>query len=146
LEATVSEIHAWPARPEGFAEPLFPTGESKREVMEHLARAPWLARASEVPGGSAGAGAKVLDEPARLTGAGRAAGGRGRVLRCEGRRSLDRRRVVGVVERWREVDSWWEPEGGVDRSVWRVELSGGAVVDLCRDRRTGSWSVVGLVD
>jgi hypothetical protein len=110
--------------------------------MEHLARSPWVSRASEFPCG--GAGAKVLDEPARLTGTGRSSGGR--ILRCEGRRSLDRRRVVGVVERWREVGAWWEPEGGVDRVVWRVELAGGAQVDLCRDRKTGSWSVIGLVD
>lgn len=42
--------------------------------------------------------------------------------------------------------SWWEPGGGADRILWRVELEGGAQVDLCRDRAAGSWSVVGIVD
>jgi hypothetical protein len=54
--------------------------------------------------------------------------------------------VERVVERWREVGSWWEASGGVDRVLFRVTLEGGAQVDLCRDRRTGTWSVAGIVD
>jgi len=154
VETTVTEIHRWRGealKPDGYVEPLWPTRESKRQVMEHLARsAPWLGRASDLlplaEGGADGTRARLLEEPARLESAGGTGGRPRRLLRCEGRRSLDRRPVVGCVERWREVGAWWEPRGGVDRVLWRVELEGGAQVDLCRDRRTGSWSVVGLVD
>ena len=45
MQANVSEIHRYPLRPEGFEEPLFPTRESKIKVLDHLLRAPWLARA-----------------------------------------------------------------------------------------------------
>ena len=45
METSVAEIHAYPARPEGFEEPLFPTRESRLAVAEHLLRAPWLGRA-----------------------------------------------------------------------------------------------------
>lgn len=53
---SVSEIHAYPSRPEGFEEPLFATPDFRRAVMEHLLRAPWLVRASRLEkrcGGSA---------------------------------------------------------------------------------------------
>ena len=46
MEASVSEIHCYPLRPEGFEEPLFPTRESRLAVLDHLLRAPWLSRAS----------------------------------------------------------------------------------------------------
>ena len=48
MEASVAEIHAYPARPEGFEEPLFPTRESRLAVADHLLDAPWLSRASEL--------------------------------------------------------------------------------------------------
>jgi hypothetical protein len=48
VEASVSEIHSYPLRPEGFEEPLFPGAASKRVVAEHLLQAPWLSRASEM--------------------------------------------------------------------------------------------------
>ena len=40
MKASVSQIHSYPLRPEGFEEPLFPTLESRRAVAEHLLQAP----------------------------------------------------------------------------------------------------------
>jgi hypothetical protein len=54
--------------------------------------------------------------------------------------------VVRVLEHWREVGLWWEPERRVDRLVFRVLLSGGAVVDLALERASGEWLLVGMVD
>jgi hypothetical protein len=54
--------------------------------------------------------------------------------------------VVRVLERWREIGSWWEAEGGVDRLVFRVLLAGGPVVDLALERTSGEWLLVGVVD
>ena len=71
------------------------------------------------------------------------------VRRCtNGRRegSLRKRRIVRVLERWREVRSWWEPDRRVDRLVFRVLLAGGAVVDLALERSSGEWLLVGVVD
>ena len=71
------------------------------------------------------------------------------VRRCpNGRRkgSLRKRRVVRVLERWREVALWWEAGGGVDRLVFRVLLAGGTVVDLALERASGEWLVAGVVD
>ena len=56
---SVSEIHAYPLRPEGFEEPLFPTAASRREVAEHLLGAPWLVRACEVANRGAGEAARA---------------------------------------------------------------------------------------
>lgn len=50
MEATVSEIHAYPLRPEGYAEPLFHDRGSRKEILEHLAESSWLFRASEATG------------------------------------------------------------------------------------------------
>ena len=139
---TVSEIHRYPLRPPGFEEPLFPTPESKRAVADHLARASWLVRASEVRRKSTGKTAHRREEPAHV------------VVRKDGRAYLVRRcgrrvrkgRVVGVLERWREVRLWWECERHVDRLLFRVLLSGGAVVDLALERSSGEWIMVGVVD
>jgi hypothetical protein len=146
LAATVSEIHRYPSRPPGFEEPLFPTPESRKAVAEHLARAPWLSRGSELDRGS-GQAAHSREEPARVL---RRADGRTYLVRhCgHGHRegSLRKRRVVRVLERWREVALWWEEGGGVDRLVFRVLLAGGAVVDLALERDSGEWLLVGVVD
>ena len=48
MEASVSEIHSYPLRPEGFEESLFPSRESRLAVLDHLLGAPWLSRASEM--------------------------------------------------------------------------------------------------
>ena len=117
MEAAVSEIRAYPARPEGYAEPLFHTRQSRKEVMEHLARSSWLCRASEL-------GTRVIE--ART---------------IEGRGVDDRRKAVPgssrvrVLSSWREVDRWWEADGGVD-VVWRLlQLESGRQTILAESLR-----------
>lgn len=136
---SVSEIHRYPLRPPGFEEPLFPTAASRRAVMGHLLEAPWLRRASEL-GRCSGEAAHALEEPVSL----RVSRGRAEVVRsCAGRCS--RRRVLRILERWREVEEWWDRDRCKDRFIFRVLLSGGAVVDLAREK-SGGWLLVGVVD
>jgi hypothetical protein len=138
---SVSEIHRYPLRPEGFVEPLFPTRESKLAVAEHLLGAPWLSRASEL-GARAGEPVEVRRgrRGIEVSWAPRAGCGR----RRRGGRSW--RRVVEVLDRWREVRGWWS-EGGVDRRVYRVLLAGGVVADLTREcGPSGGWLLVGVAD
>jgi hypothetical protein len=143
LTTTVSEIHRYPSRPPGFEEPLFPTAESRRAVAEHLARAPWLCRGSELRRGS-GQAARCREEPAHVL---RRADGRAYLVRrCPNGRRTRKRLVVRVLERWREVGPWWDAERRVDRLVFRVLLAGGAVVDLALEGTTGEWLVAGVVD
>jgi hypothetical protein len=140
----VSEIHAYPSRPEGFEEPLFPTAESNRKIAEHLLQAPWLFRASELEGRAGGA-AHALEEPVEL----RSSPGRVEIVRLVGSRrcrySWRRRSVEKVLDRWRRVDGWWNADRRVDRVVFRVLLSGGTMVDLARERSDG-WLLVGVID
>jgi hypothetical protein len=147
MEATVSEIHGYPLRPPGFAEPLFPTHESRREVAEHLARTPWLSRASELsrlPKGAAGSTARLRAERVELRH--RLGSGSVEVVRPRaGGRSWRRRPVVEVVARWREVRLWWDEDASVDRRLFRVVISGGGIVDLALER-AGGWFLVGVVD
>lgn len=142
MQASVSEIHLYPVWPEGFAEPLFSTPESRRAVVEHLLEASWLSRASEVAGGSTcGQTAHVRREAVEV---GRCCG-RVRISWSWGKRRCRRERwVVEVLERWREVGTWWDEDVGVDRVVVRVMLSDGAVVDLARSE--AGWFLVGVVD
>jgi hypothetical protein len=144
LAVEVSEIHAYPLRPEDFKEPLFPTADSKRAIMEHLLAAPWVSRASELEGRTGGT-AHALEETVEL----KKAYGRVEVARLvQGRRchsSWKRQRVDKVLDRWRWVAGWWDDGRRVDRVVFRVLLSGGAVVDLARER-SGGWLLVGVVD
>ncbi len=145
LGIEVSEIHAYPLKPEGFEEPLFATTESNRKIAEHLLEAPWLSRASELEGRTGGA-AHALEEPVEL----RNSTGRVEVVRLVGgrrrcRSSWTRQRVVSVLDRWRQIGGWWNAARRVDRVVFRVLLSGGAVVDLARER-SGDWLLVGVVD
>ena len=141
--ASVAEIHGYPTKPRGFQEPLFPTAKSKRTVIEHLLEASWLARASELAKGS-GEATHALREPIEL----RRSSGRveiarlGRGKRCSFWRP---RRVIEVLDRWREVGWWWDEDRSVDRLVFRVRLSGNTVVDVARER-SGGWSLVGVVD
>ncbi len=51
--------------------------------------------------------------------------------------------MVEVLDSWREVGGWWD-EGGVDRLVYRVSLSEGAVLDLARER--SGWVLAGVTD
>ena len=100
LRATVSEIHAYPLRPEGFEEPLFHTRQSRRKILEHLAASEWLDRASEAPRPSARPSKKM-----------------------QGDTSRQERRILAS---WREVDRWWRPDGGVDRVCYLLRRAGGA--------------------
>jgi hypothetical protein len=129
-------------KPRGFEEPLFPTAQSKRALIEHLLEAPWLLRASELERRT-GESAHALREPVELKCS------RGQVelvwLRSGRRCSWGKRWVVEVLDRWREVGWWWDEDRHRDRLIFRVLLSGGAVVDVARER-TGGWFLVGMVD
>lgn len=59
--------------------------------------------------------------------------------------SWQRRRVVEVLDRWREVRAWWEEGSSIDRLVFKVLLAGGPVVEVARER-SGEWLLVGVVD
>lgn len=110
-------------------------------MAEHLLRAPWLGRASELVRGSGGS-ARAAREPVELEGA----AGRVRISWSSGRRRRARRRlVVGELARWREVAAWWDEGRSTDRSVFRVLLSCGSVVDLAKEN-PGGWFLVGVVD
>jgi integrase len=141
MEASVSEIHCYPLRPEGFEEPLFPTRESRLAVLDHLLRAPWLSRASEMEerGGQA---AHARWEPVELENR----HGRVRIVWASGRRRCRKRRhVVEVLGRWREIRAWWDETRAKDRSLARLLLSDGSVVDLARENG-GEWFLVGVTD
>lgn len=139
----MTEIHRYPLRPEGFEKPLFPTRESRLAVGEHLLRAPWLSRASEL-GVRIGAPVEVRRGCAGAEVLWASPGGCGRSRRRRRERSW--RRVVEVLDRWREVRGWWE-EGGVDRRVYRVLLAGGMVADLAREcGGSEGWMLVGVAD
>ena len=141
MEASVSEIHCYPLRPEDFDEPLFPTRESRLVVLDHLLHSPWLSRASEMEdrGGQA---AHARYEPVELENR----HGRVRVTWTSGRRRCRKRRlVVEVLERWRQVWAWWDETRAKDRSLARLLLSDGSVVDLARDN-DGEWFLVGVTD
>lgn len=149
MEATVAEIHAYPVKPEGFEEPLFPTAGSRRSVAEHLLRAPWLGRASEItiPGG--GRTVHARRDPVEIE----EVGGRVWISRPQtrtGGRGFRRRRVVELLDRWREVGWWWDEAARLDRLVLRLLLSDGSVVDLAREspggEGTGGWFLVGIED
>ena len=65
----VSEVHAYPLRPPNFEEPLFPTADSKRAIVEHLLMAPWLTRASQLEGHT-GEAVHAPEGPVKLRAAG----------------------------------------------------------------------------
>jgi hypothetical protein len=109
--------------------------------MAHFLEAPWLSRASELPRG-VGESARAVREPVRLL---RARGRVELVRTARHRRGPVRRRVVEVLERWREVRAWWDEEAGTDRLVFRVLLAGGTVAELALER-PGGWLLVGVVD
>ena len=141
MEASVSEIHRYPLRPEGFEEPLFSTRESRLAVIDHLLRTSWLSRASEMEerGGQA---AHARWEPVELENR----HGRVRVAWASGRRRCRKRRhVVEVLGRWREVRAWWDETRAKNRSLARLLLSDGSVVDLAREN-DGEWFLVGVTD
>lgn len=139
---TVSEIHRYPARPEGFSEPLFLTGSHRKEIAEHLADSGWLWKACE-----SRASELREEEPVEVVRRERSGTRCVEVRRCPGKRRKGWvRRVANVVERWREVDRWWVVEGDLDHYAFRVSLEGGAVVDLSMDRTSREWRLIGVVD
>jgi hypothetical protein len=138
MEASVSEIHCYPLRPGGFEEPLFPTRESRRRVLDHLLRAPWLSLASEMEGGC-GQAAHARREPVELENR------HGRVRVARASRCRKKRHIVEVLGRWREVRAWWDETRAKDRSLVRVLLSDGSIVDLARENE-GEWFLVGVTD
>src|SRR5215211_5273418 len=141
MEASVSEIHRYPLRPDGFEEPLFPTLESRRAVLDHLLRASWLSLASQMEG-KGGQTVHAGKEPVEVEND----RGRVRIVWTSGRRRCRKQRwVVEVMGRWREVRAWWDEERATDRSIFRVLLSDGAVVDLAQESG-GEWSLVGVTD
>ena len=150
MNASVSEIHRHPLRPAGFAEPLFLGRRDKKGIAEHLrGSAGWLRRADGVGAGELEGTGEVCHVLVRPDGSAHLvrAGLPGR--RCRRRRAR-RSRVERVVERWREVRSWWEPGRGADRLCFRVQLeggeAGGSVVDLALDRAGGSWTLLRVLD
>lgn len=160
MEATVSEIHAYPMRPRDFFEPLFWSMETKREVMEHFLEASWIKRASVTRSSGDGGTAHVFADSRReAVELRRRPEGKLELLRgCSGpgsgpgrqtKRRRSRKLVVGLVERWREVRNWWEGAGITDVYVYRFVLVDGSVVDVARDphvKGVGEWTLVGIVD
>ena len=143
METSVAEVHAYPLRPEGYEEPLFPTRESRLAVAEHLLRTPWLERASGLTG-YGGRTAHARREPVRVENRG------GRVWVSRPRRRASRAstlkgHVVEWLDRWREIGRWWDERARVDRLVVKVALSNGSVVDLAREN-PGGWFLVGVED
>lgn len=112
MENKVSEIHKYPLRPAGYTEPLFHSRESRKEILEHFVKGGWLWRASEAPEAPE---APEVTEVCSGSDPVRASPGR-----CGSK--LADARVSQVLASWREVDRWWEPDGGVD-VVWRLVQS-----------------------
>jgi hypothetical protein len=142
LGVSVSEIHGYPLRPEGFEEPLFPTNTSRRTIVDHLSEAPWLMRASELKE-YGGESSHALREPIEL----RNSWDRIELVRPYIRRrcSWRKKQVLKVLDHWREVRGWWDEDSYIDRMIFRVLLSGEAVVEIARER-LGGWFLVGIVD
>lgn len=137
------EIHRYPLRPEGFEEPLFQTKASRVEIMEHFLASDWLCKASDMHSAGEGAPERLPGAPVRVVK--RLGGvevhrvGRGP---CRRRFSWKRARIVEVIERSREVSCWWDESACVDRYVFKVLLSTGAVVDLALEE-SGEWFLLG---
>lgn len=125
---SVTEIHRYPRRPEGFEEPLFATPESRRAVMEHLLSAPWLSRASDLAGRGADEVARRRRVPVRLVRTGGPAGVLWVVPREEGSRrrcSVSASAVRRVLGKWREVDRDGPGSERATRSLrgWGLRIS-----------------------
>lgn len=102
--------------------------------------------------GAGGAAADEVAEPEPIYGE---AGGRDphlARLRLLSVRSLDPGRGPRIEGRvrvasgpWRMEEGWWA-ENPVERDYWDVELAGGSLYRLFRDRRDGEWYVDGIYD
>ena len=117
-----------------------------------------VAGASDSEDGAAG---EVAEPPAPSYGAARPRGPGEAAAGCDDVpvprrllqvRSLDpaaRPRIDGRVRvaagPWRLEEGWWS-EDPVDRDYWDVELSGGGLYRVFRDRRSGEWWADGVYD
>jgi hypothetical protein len=120
---------------------LFPTRESRLVVLGHLLRTSWLSRASEAES-RGGQAAHAGREPVEV----KNHHGRVRISWSSGRRRCRKeRRIVEILDRWREVRAWWDEERATNRSLFRVLLSDGSVVDLARESGR-EWFLVGTLD
>jgi hypothetical protein len=55
--------------------------------------------------------------------------------------------VIASAGPWRSSGRWWTADGRAwDRDEWDVELAGGAVYRLARDRTTERWEIEGILD
>ena len=62
-------------------------------------------------------------------------------------RDLPGGRVVACAGPWRSSGLWWSLEGGGwNRYEWDVEIAGGTIYRLARDRDRGQWEIDGIVD
>lgn len=52
--------------------------------------------------------------------------------------------VTRVVEVWRDTGCWWTGEG--EKSFYRVETTGGRLVELYRDLAAGKWFIYRVYD
>jgi len=110
--------------------------------MDHLLGSPWLRQTSELRRGT-GEVARATREPIEL----RRPNGHLEIVRPHAlrRRCLwKRRRVLKVLDSWREVKGWWDGDSTTDRTLFRVLHFGGAVIDIAKERSRG-WFLVGVV-
>lgn len=55
-----------------------------------------------------------------------------------------RYRIARILEVWRDTGTWWDAEG--EKEFFRVELAGGGVAELFRDRDGGPWHLYRMWD
>lgn len=76
-------------------------------------------------------------------------GARRRLLSVRSTGGDDRPRIDGRVRvaagPWRLEEGWWSEEP-VERDYWDVELSGGGLYRIYRDRKSGEWYADGMYD
>ena len=140
-----ADIKKYDLHPEGQPIDLFARG-TRSPVVAELLSAPWLRRASELPGAregspeaGAGSGKRALREVTVDWDPGR---GRPSAFHVPGKGRYDVEALIGY---WVEDRFWWDPETHVSRRCFRL-LARGGVWDVAYDRLTQSWSLVGIGD
>ena len=140
-----SDIKHYALHPEGQPIDLFAQG-ARSPIVAELLRAPWLKRASELPGARA-------DSPEAGEGGGKRAR-REVTVRWDPERhrpvsfqvpGKGRYDIEALIGYWVEDRFWWDPSLHVSRRCFRV-LARSGVWDLAYDRLTGSWLLVGIGD
>jgi len=62
-------------------------------------------------------------------------------------RGLAAGEVVSAAGPWRSSGRWWSLDAsGWDRDEWDVEVAGGHLYRISRDRAAGGWVIEGAVD